>query len=173
MCQVRNVGMVAVLTCILVLHGSNSEARDALEFTNDTSQVMELWIWPYIRNEWKRPPKRFAPGESRIVYFKSNEEVYLLFRDAQLRETPIGRVNVSNVLANYPNYKVAIQRVTKTAFRESYYRCPRCGCWHRIAEPPRFVYIFSWLDGQTGEPLPPIRALDPSPVKEPANAEER
>ena len=140
--------MSTVLMCVLFACARSGEAAVSLKVTNNTQRPMELWIWPYRLGRWKRPPSRFAPKESKHVHFNKGEDYFLLFRDDLRRETPVGRHNISKVLAANPKYELAISQVVACTVREVYFWCRRCRRWHRVvrAEPTYGRYVAEWLD---------------------------
>lgn len=149
--HLRTVGIAVIVAHVLFIPTVITEASEALRVTNDTRGTVELWSYPYTLRQWNQPPERFAPRESKFVYFNKGEEYWLVIKDDRGRQTPVGRHNITQVLAAHPNYELKIRRVVQTAVTEGvrYVWCRRCRQWHarpygRSRENTGDGWILNW-----------------------------
>jgi hypothetical protein len=104
-----------VATCLLC--GVCAQASEALLVRNDTPYVQTLWQYPETRMAYLRPPHRLDPGESKIVHFDSGVKYYIVFKDENGRETPVGWKNVTAILQRDPSYTLRIGTVIYSVCR--------------------------------------------------------
>lgn len=117
----RHVFLLCVhLMVFLTFLNTCVQAEETLEFNNNTSRPIELWIWPHDTSHWKRPPETFAPLQHKSVRFNSGENYYLVFVNDVGEEFPVGDVNITKMLKEHPDYRgVAISECAIKGFKAS------------------------------------------------------
>ena len=105
----------------------HSIADSQLPVRNDTTQDVNVWIWPQRLGEYAKSPLFVPADKKRHLRYQDGETYWIVAVDEQGRQAPVGWVDVSAAVRDNPKVELVLGMYfeTKTSECRFFDRCLR------------------------------------------------